>query len=235
MSSAGSQRSWSRFWRGRSGKSGASGGAHKEGSGSVDTRQALDAEVRAALDGDRHARRRLVLRLGPWMLGVIRAVLGSAHPDVEDVLQESLLALFRALEAFRGECSVVHYGCRIALQRSLDARKHLRVVQGALDKLERQAHLEEPELADGAIAQQRSSLLLDLLLREIPQEQSQPLVMRYVLGYSIDEIAAEAAVSRNTVRSRLRLAKEALRSRIDQDERWRALGQRWRDLEEKAG
>jgi DNA-directed RNA polymerase specialized sigma24 family protein len=41
--------------------------------------------------------------------------------------------------------------------------------------------------------------------------------MRAVLGHSIDEIAEALDVPINTVRSRLRLAKAALRERIETD------------------
>ena len=53
--------------------------------------------------------------------------------------------------------------------------------------------------------------LLDLL----PPEQSEALAMRIVLGWSIKEIATHSNAPLNTVRSRLRLAKEALKSKIE--------------------
>ena len=41
--------------------------------------------------------------------------------------------------------------------------------------------------------------------------------MRIVLGFSLEEIATQSGAPLNTVRSRLRLAKERLRSRIESD------------------
>ncbi len=41
--------------------------------------------------------------------------------------------------------------------------------------------------------------------------------MRIVLRSALEEIAAESGVPLNTVRSRLRLAKERLRARIEND------------------
>jgi RNA polymerase sigma-70 factor (ECF subfamily) len=43
------------------------------------------------------------------------------------------------------------------------------------------------------------------------------------LGHSIEEIAVITNAPVNTVRSRLRLAKEALRSRVEADPRWAEL------------
>ena len=43
--------------------------------------------------------------------------------------------------------------------------------------------------------------------------------MHLALGHSIEEVAAAVGAPGNTVRSRIRLAKEALRARIDGDPR----------------
>src|SRR4051812_12963800 len=66
--------------------------------------------------GGAEAQRTLLVTVGPAMLRVVRGVLGSAHSDVEDVLQESMVALHLALPGFRGECSTLHFACRIAVQ-----------------------------------------------------------------------------------------------------------------------
>jgi RNA polymerase sigma-70 factor (ECF subfamily) len=66
------------------------------------------------------------------------------------------------------------------------------------------------------IADRRRRHLRDLLA-ELPEAQSETLAMRAVLGHSIDEIAEALDVPINTVRSRLRLAKAALRERIETD------------------
>ena len=62
------------------------------------------------------------------------------------------------------------------------------------------------------------------LLAAIPTEQGETLAMRVVLGWSLEEIAAHTRVPVNTVRSRLRLAKEAMRRRIEADADGRSAG-----------
>src|SRR5690349_13638449 len=74
-------------------------------------------------DGDAAAQRTLLVAVGPAMLRVIRGVLGSAHPDVEDTLQDAMVALHLALPGFRGECTTLHFACRIAVQTALNARR----------------------------------------------------------------------------------------------------------------
>jgi RNA polymerase sigma factor (sigma-70 family) len=55
------------------------------------------------------------------------------------------------------------------------------------------------------------------LLADLPAEQGETLAMRIVLGYSLEEVAKTTGVPVNTVRSRVRLAKERLKARIEAD------------------
>jgi RNA polymerase sigma-70 factor (ECF subfamily) len=57
--------------------------------------------------------------------------------------------------------------------------------------------------------------LLRDVLAQIPPEQAETLSLRVVLGWSLAEIAETMGVPLNTVRSRLRLAKTALRTAIE--------------------
>jgi RNA polymerase sigma-70 factor (ECF subfamily) len=58
---------------------------------------------------------------------------------------------------------------------------------------------------------------LRTLLEELPEIQAETFALRVALGYSMQEVAAATGAPVNTVRSRLRLAREALRRRIEQD------------------
>jgi len=51
----------------------------------------------------------------------------------------------------------------------------------------------------------------------LPEAQAEALALRVALGWSLKEIADATSTPLNTVRSRLRLAKEALRRRIGDD------------------
>src|SRR5262245_43813837 len=75
---------------------------------------ALRAVAVAASSGDVEARRTLTLAIGPGVLRAVRGVLGVSHPDLEDVLQEALVAVHTALAGFRYECKVQHFASRVA-------------------------------------------------------------------------------------------------------------------------
>jgi DNA-directed RNA polymerase specialized sigma24 family protein len=54
------------------------------------------------------------------------------------------------------------------------------------------------------------------LLADLPGEQAEALALRVVLGWwSLEEVARAYGIPTNTVRSRVRLAKEAPRRRIE--------------------
>jgi RNA polymerase sigma-70 factor (ECF subfamily) len=177
--------------------------------------------VAAAAGGSAPAARRVLERVAPPVHRVVRTVLGPARAHktlAEDVTQDALLAVVHALGSFRGESGFVHYACRIAIRVAVAARR-ARAAEAAVAtsvSLDDEAALEIPLAGDDPEAPRRRALLR-ALLDELPEAQAETLVLRIMLGFSIAQTAEATAVPPNTVRSRLRLAKEALRNRIEQD------------------
>jgi RNA polymerase sigma factor (sigma-70 family) len=95
----------------------------------VESRLGYKDELRplaeAAIHGDVVAQRTLLTALAPQILRIVRRVLGLGHPDVEDVAQEYAVELLGALKRFRGESSIRHFACRVALQSAMNARRKL--------------------------------------------------------------------------------------------------------------
>lgn len=173
----------------------------------------LLAEARA---GDRAAMRRLLGLLGPRLLRVVRGVLGPAHPELEDVLQDATVLVVRALDDFRGEGQVEGYAVRITLRAAIAARKKYKARVARVEEPTIEAEDDAPTPNDEVLASKRRELLRSLL-DELPEAQAEALVLRSVLGHSLEETARVAGVPENTVRSRMRLAREALRRRIEAD------------------
>jgi RNA polymerase sigma-70 factor (ECF subfamily) len=173
--------------------------------------------VPAALGGDAMKLARLIEAVTPAVLGVVRAVLGARHADVPDVAQESLIAFRRALHAFRGDSTVTHYARQIALRVATSAqRRSLR-----RRSIDRRLPADEearsgPWDEDPALRARRLDAFRELLA-SLPEAQAESLALRAVLGYSLGQIASETGAPVNTVRSRLRLALEGLRRRIQRD------------------
>jgi RNA polymerase sigma-70 factor (ECF subfamily) len=181
------------------------------------TNEGVAALARSAGSGDVAATARLLRLVAPEMLRVVRGVMGPYAAEVDDAAQQALIGLVQALPAFRGECSPVGYACRIAFRTALAQRRSAQKSRLRCDpSVEADSLPGDPATGSASEAGSRMELLRGLL-EVIPTEQAEALAMRTVLGWSLQEIAAASAVPLNTVRSRLRLAKEALRGKIEAD------------------
>jgi RNA polymerase sigma-70 factor (ECF subfamily) len=153
----------------------------------------------------------------PALLRAARGVLGTTHPEVEDTAQEAAFGLVRALDEYREDCTVLHYASRIAVLTALAARRRLRArADGRHQELDADMPASDASPADALLALHRRRILRQLC-DELPTQQTEALVLHCVLGMSVDEVALASGCPCNTVKSRLRLAKEALRSRISAD------------------
>jgi RNA polymerase sigma-70 factor (ECF subfamily) len=187
------------------------------GAASNEGRDALAVLARSAGAGDAAATRQFLSAVWPVIGRVVAGVLGARHPEIDDVVQQTLIAVCQALPAFRGECHPAGYASRIALHVALRARRNASVRRARSEALA-QYSLNEPEAAaHEELGGERRKRALRDLLSALPEEQADALGLRVLLGWSLEEVSRASGVPINTVRSRVRLAKEALRRRVEQD------------------
>jgi RNA polymerase sigma factor (sigma-70 family) len=180
----------------------------------------LRALANSAAGGDLRAQRTLFVELGPSLLRTARAILGVQHPELEDVLQESMVALVAALPRFRGECTTRHFASRVAVQIALNVRRRTRlraryVAVASDEELDDVASLEASP-AERSDAARRREILRELLCK-LPEIHAEVLAMHVVLGCTVEETSRTLGVPANTVRSRLRRALATLRESIQAD------------------
>jgi RNA polymerase sigma factor (sigma-70 family) len=172
--------------------------------------------ARRAAGGDRRAAHGLLLRVGPSMLRAARRVLARRTEDVEDVVQEAMQALIDALPGFRGQCTVLHFAWRVAVLTALANRRRLDLraqwAAGSTDGADVAA--DGPSPAEAALLRSRREAL-GALLDQLPPDQAEVLVLHAAYGFTVEEVAGAVGRPVETIRSRLRLAKRALRDRID--------------------
>jgi RNA polymerase sigma-70 factor, ECF subfamily len=186
--------------------------------GRPDTADPLEAVTAAAARGDARAIRTLIVSVSPAILRAVLGVLGANHPEVEDVAQESALGFLAALGRFRRECRVQHFAARIGIRTALKARRRLGSRGDAYAEPVSDRDLPYQDVSPGKAAHDaRRRQVLRSLFEELPEPQSEALVMHFVLELTVEEIADATGAPLNTVRSRLRLARVALRSRIESD------------------
>jgi len=180
-------------------------------------RDELDALAVRARDGDPGAIRTLLVILGPHLLRVVRRVLGPTHPEVEDAVQEAAFAIPDALARYRGDCSLVHFACKVAVNTATNVRRR----ESAAKRNTPGERVSPEELAAGdpspdTVVQARAcATLVRELLDSLPAAQAEALALHAMLGFTVAEVAEATDVPAETVRSRLRLGKRALRDQIE--------------------
>ena len=166
--------------------------------------------------GDRDKLGRILAATAPAVLAVVRVILGSDNPDVPDVAQESLLAVKDALRTFRGEASLTQYARQIAVRTALAARRGRGARDRLLERFRRESAVDPTfGAAVDPVVRARRTAAFRVLLDELPEEQAETFALRVVLDYSLEQVAAATGAPVNTVRSRVRLAREKLKQKIE--------------------
>jgi RNA polymerase sigma-70 factor (TIGR02960 family) len=170
-------------------------------------------------------------------------ILGSVQ-DAEDMVQETLLAAWRGLEAFEGRASVRSWLYRIATNRCLDALRarsrrprEAQVMDDMPAPTGRTAPvwlepypdvlLEDiPDHSAGPAARYevRESIELSFIvaLQHLPPRQRAALVLRDVLGFRTAEVAEMLDTGEASVKGALQRARATLRARLPVGDRERA-------------
>jgi len=183
-----------------------------------DVKRGLDAAdegelVRRTAAGDRHAFDELYRRTSPWLLTRLRR--RCADEDVvADVMQETYLAVWRAAGSFAGSeasGSAVGWLWTIAAHRLVDAfrRRARQHDMPPVPLAETVAPAAEDEVMSARVGQELEQALLVL-----PPEARQVLRAMVLDGLSVRETSLLLGVPENTVKSRARRARIALREAL---------------------
>lgn len=152
--------------------------------------------------------RRLVHRLLGWR--------ASGH-EIDDVVQDVLLAALRHRDGFRGEASVTTWLTRIALSKASEhgrraaLRRRLFACFGRDDAPSADAPAEVDERLDRTRA----------AMQQLGHSDREVLVLRYLEQKHVPDIAALLGCARPAVDARLSRARQRLRTLLEQQERGR--------------
>jgi RNA polymerase sigma-70 factor (TIGR02960 family) len=202
-----------------------------------------EATLARARAGDEEAFRELT---GPYrreLQAHCYRILGSVQ-DAEDLVQETLLAAWRGLDAFEGRASVRSWLYRIATNRCLNAlrarsRRPREVpAMGDMPKPTRRTEpvwlepypdvlLEDiPDRSPGPAVRSEAREAIELAfivaLQHLPPRQRAALVLRDVLGFSAAEVAEMLETGEASVKGALQRARATLRTRLPAADRDRA-------------
>lgn len=175
--------------------------------------------VREAQAGSRAAFDMLVLKYQRRVERLLsRSVRNPA--DVADLCQETFLAAFRALPAFRGDSAFYTWLYRIAInaaKRHNSQSARLRLVEPLEDAdgtFRADAAPSDDATPEALLAGRQLVQELDDAVAALAEDQRRALLLREVDGLSYDEIGDLMGCPPGTVRSRLFRAREAVVARL---------------------
>jgi RNA polymerase sigma-70 factor, ECF subfamily len=170
-----------------------------------------DVELVAAINsGDAAAFEVLYFRHRDWVAGLAYRFTGDSDAAL-DVLQETFLYLLRKFPGFRLTANLKTFLYPAVRHLALAARHKAARYQATVSELEQLEQAPAPPAA-GAEADD-----LRFVLAALPEEQREVLLLRFMDGLSLAEIAEAMDIPLGTVKSRLHNALQTLR----QDERTR--------------
>lgn len=156
----------------------------------------------------------LVIRYYDTLLHLTSSMLGDAC-EAEDAAQETLIAAARALDRYRGESSLKTWLYAIALnvcRKHLRKRRARRLLASVLQKLHTSsAHAPG---AEDIIAQSQAGEALWAAVNTLSDTYRIPVLLRYLHGLPVRDIARMLNTSEGAVHVRLHHARRTLHQRL---------------------
>jgi RNA polymerase sigma-70 factor (ECF subfamily) len=165
-----------------------------------------DLELVAAInDGDAAAFEALYFRYRDWVAGLAYRFTGDSDAAL-DVLQETFLYFLRKFPGFRLTANLKTFLYPAVRNLSLAARRKAERYQTTEAELQRLDQAAAPETA------QTGGGELRIVLGQLSEEHREVVLLRFVDGLSLLEIAEAMEIPLGTVKSRLHNALETMRN-----------------------
>jgi RNA polymerase sigma-70 factor (ECF subfamily) len=174
-----------------------------------DDRAARDLEiVREVLDGRPERFRELVNRYQNMVAGIAWRA-GCRREDVEDVVSEVLLKVYRNLHQYRPDHAFSTWLYKLTANHVVDRSRRMKKERGRTEMPE---HLEDhAPVADEAMETDERHALVREALRHVDDRYREVLHLVYVEGLRVDETARVLGTPEGTVKTRLMRGREALK------------------------
>jgi RNA polymerase sigma-70 factor (ECF subfamily) len=169
--------------------------------------EALTAELLAAREGDRIALHAALRLAHPDLWRYAAAIAGPELAD--DIAQDALIRIWRALPAYRAECPGRPWILAIGRRAIADAQRHRARWTRLLDRLAHDRTLARLPVHDHADAHR-----IHAMIDELPAPMRDAFVLTALIGCSYEEAATACGVAIGTIRSRVARARDQLATEI---------------------
>jgi RNA polymerase sigma-70 factor (ECF subfamily) len=183
-----------------------------------DGQNSLAARAKA---GDRAALNTLLESHLRTVYRFVSVKMGPAHPELDDIVQETLIGASGSIRALRGETNAQVAGWLLSIARHKVA-DHLRSrYSHPLESLEgaKGAQIADQALPvdEQVIASHRTEQLREAM-RLLTPEQEEVLTLRFVLGFAIEEVAEMTQRQAGAVKSMQHRALASLHQKLGAEE-----------------
>ncbi|WP_066269381.1 sigma-70 family RNA polymerase sigma factor [Hydrogenophaga palleronii] len=174
------------------------------------TEQLLRGLMLAGLDGDAASYRRFLQLLGSRLRSFYRRRLSGWPDDVEDLVQETLLAIHNQRHTYLPDQPITAWVHAIARYKTIDLLRARQGREALHDPLDDEVALFDT--ADNEAAEARRDL--HQLLATLPERQRLPIEQVKLAGRSVAEVALETGMSESAVKIGIHRGLKALAARI---------------------
>lgn len=124
---------------------------------------------------------------------------GGTREEADDLTAETFMRAWKARERFSGsEDAAVGWLLQIARRLVIDSYRR-QTVRGPVDGLDELTVAASDSSPEEQALQSEQRRILWALLRSLPIEQKEMLVLRYLLGWRVNQIADHMGLNENTV------------------------------------
>lgn len=177
------------------------------------TEDRLKTLMLQGLDGDAAAHRQLLAELGRALRGYYARALGAGESDVEDLVQETLIAVHVRRESYERSRSFTTWAFAIARYKLIDHYRHRKLWDMA--PLEDADDLFAVDESEGATAAHD----LERLMREVTPQQREAIRYVKLEGLSVEEAAKRSGLSPANVKVSVHRGLQKLVARVRRDQR----------------
>jgi RNA polymerase sigma-70 factor (ECF subfamily) len=165
------------------------------------------------------ATRALLAQHGPLLHGLARRMCGN-RADADDMVQEVFLQAFRKWHTFKGEAdpgtwlyAIAARSCKARMRRKGGSDRRLPAISQLMPWRERTVmEVAAAPAGEESVAERNEAIeRVQEEIARVPEHLRVPVVLKEVLGVSVEGVAAALGLSENTVKTRLHRARLALR------------------------